>query len=367
MVRLLFTGDVRLVNKQGREKIFSKELEDFIKLHDVVCCNYEAPCITAECKPVKKIGPVLYQDSKPLELLLQAGFNLFNLANNHICDYGIGGLEETLRKICTVYHVGAGVSGRETYRPLMWECKGKKIGFISVAEDGFGACHSDNDYGYAWMFYPKLKEVFRRTKENCDYLICICHAGAEGFMLPLPEIRELYRTFIEWGGNLVVGHHPHMIQGMEIYRDKHIFYSLGNFAFDSEDKMHSPFNPHGIMLEVILNDDGEKINIIPTYYGDKVVLDSGSAKYFQTSTEMIKDEKEYQKKILEFCIKAYKNYYTKYFIHGVVDKKKLKLFKSIFTRKFELNQMWMFHNLAIETHRWICMRAVRELERQKTT
>lgn len=87
------------------------------------------------------------------------------------------------------------------------------------------------------------------------------HAGAENWDFPLPEIRELYKKYIDWGADVIIGNHPHVAQGWEIYEDKWIFYSLGNFAFYEGEKARN--HEHSLCVSVEIHD--KRINCKPIY------------------------------------------------------------------------------------------------------
>ena len=103
------------------------------------------------------------------------------------------------------------------------------------------------------IYNKSVENMIREYRSNCDLLIMICHTGMEGWNIPLPEWRDLYKHFIDIGTDIVIAHHPHVAQGWENYNGGHIFYSLGNFAFNKGNKI---LNNRG--LGVIIEYDENK-------------------------------------------------------------------------------------------------------------
>src|SRR5690606_3657601 len=116
------------------------------------------------------------------------------------------------------------------------EINGIKIGFFAGTSCDFSALKdkwTDKDkVGCSWINQIQVNNIIRTAKEQCDHLIILSHGGIEFMDVPLPEWRDRYRELIDLGADAVIGTHPHVPQGIEIYNKKPIFYSLGNFYFD---------------------------------------------------------------------------------------------------------------------------------------
>jgi len=229
MPKFIFAGDTVIRTK--KEKLVSSELEKIIKDHDVACLNLEAP-IESDGKPIAKIGPNISQPGFAADLITGAGFNMLCLANNHIFDFGSNGLEMTLRAFPSQKMVGAGKDFSAAYKPEIMQIDGVKFGFLAFSENGFGAIDREDKAGFAWVNHAEADNIIKKTKASCDVLFVQVHAGVENIDLPLPEWRQRYRRIIDLGADIVVGHHPHMLQGREEYGSGLIFYSLGNFIFE---------------------------------------------------------------------------------------------------------------------------------------
>jgi poly-gamma-glutamate capsule biosynthesis protein CapA/YwtB (metallophosphatase superfamily) len=191
-------------------------------------------------------------NSKAVESLSRVGFNLFSLANNHIMDFGIRGLTDTL---AVLHRHGIGFSGAgenvfKARAPAMVTIRGKKIGLLAYSVTLPTAFYAGIERpGTAFAYREYLRVDIPRVKKQCDFLIVSFHWGKE--LAPFPEDYQidLAHEVINLGGDLVLGHHPHVLQGIEIYQGHLIFYSLGNFAFSSySDKVR-----HGMMARMTLS------------------------------------------------------------------------------------------------------------------
>jgi len=188
--------------------------------------NLEGPFLQKPIdNPPQKAGPLLYNSSLPD--IPKVGFVL---ANNHLMDYGNIGLEKTIscldRK--NIGHCGAGINQEEARKGMIIEDQEIKFGIISCCEHQFGEA-SNTDPGVA-TYGPWVYKAIREIKENCDYVIISVHAGMEMAPIPTPYHRDLYKSYVDSGADLIHCHHAHRVQGIEYYKGKMICYGLGNFA-----------------------------------------------------------------------------------------------------------------------------------------
>lgn len=236
MAHIFICGDiVNYENKDGL--VCSQELAGVILSADYSICNFEAP-VSGFGKHQPKSGPHHSQRAKTISGLKEQGFNLLLLANNHIMDFGPEGLSATLDAAQKVRldTIGAGLDDEQAYAPLIREINRLKIGMINACEAQFGVIdHFDRKQqaGYAWINHPQIDKTVLRLKKECDFVIVFSHAGLEHYSIPQKEWRERYKHLCELGADVIVGSHPHVPQGYEIYKKSLIFYSLGNFYFDS--------------------------------------------------------------------------------------------------------------------------------------
>jgi hypothetical protein len=198
----------------------------------VVLANLEGPVLPPAHSviAVPKVGPSLFS----CELPNGVQQFIFSLANNHTMDYGVRGLEATLKlldqrgfKAC-----GAGKDVLDARRPIIVEYNGVQVGIIACCEAQFGVARH-NQAGVA-EFGPWVYEAVRDLREKVDAVIVSVHAAVEDSPWPSPYIQELYRSYIDAGATVVHGHHAHVPQGYEEYGKGVIFYGMGNFAVDPD-------------------------------------------------------------------------------------------------------------------------------------
>jgi poly-gamma-glutamate synthesis protein (capsule biosynthesis protein) len=233
VIKLLFVGDVmmtRSVEKKVKNLneafIFPfKNVLGYLRNFDYVISNLEGPITVSGAKIGSKYS--FRMNPKVADALSKANIKIVNLANNHIFDYGKIAFEDTLRNL---EKNGIRYFGN-SYEPLIIERYGIKIGFLGFSQFLKHLEVKENKPGIA-VVNEKLPEIIKKAKEKVDVLFVSFHWGEEYENLANNEQRRLARLAIDSGADLVIGHHPHVIQDIEKYKDKFIFYSLGNFIFD---------------------------------------------------------------------------------------------------------------------------------------
>jgi poly-gamma-glutamate synthesis protein (capsule biosynthesis protein) len=174
-----------------------------------------------------------------LPALKSVGITHAALANNHTCDQGREGIESTFINLTAngIIPLGAGCNETKACDPIFVN-KGKiKVAlFNSVLVPLENWMYLSDSYGICQSSVDELCGKIQNTKmvEKKCHVVIILHWGAEYATDPMPEQRYYARKLIDAGADVIIGHHPHVIQPTEIYKDKHIFYSLGNFVFDAK-------------------------------------------------------------------------------------------------------------------------------------
>lgn len=247
-VTIMLTGDIMLdrgveymIEKQGKGDFrfpFLK-IADYLKKADILFGNLEGPISDKGTK----VGSIYSFRATPqaIEGLTFAGFDVLSLANNHAFDYGREALEDTVSRL---KEMGIEAVGLGT--PLIKEIKGVKIAFLAYTNSGLPS------WGIGWADQNNLEEIkkeIEETKKATDILIVSLHAGEEYQKTPDQFQTDFSKAAIDAGADLVIGHHPHVVQKSEKYKDKWIFYSLGNFVFDQS---FSGETMKGLSLEVII-------------------------------------------------------------------------------------------------------------------
>ena len=183
------------------------------------------------------------------------------LANNHAMDYGTDALLDTCSTLdgAGILRVGAGHSLDEAKQPATMEVKGRKIGFIGasrvIPEGSWNATKTKP--GLLTTYDPAVcLEEIRKAREECDLVVVYVHWGIERDELPQEYQRSLGKQYIDAGADLVIGSHPHVLQGLEYYKGKPIVYSLGNFVFGSS-------IPRTALLEAEWDGETVKLKLVP--------------------------------------------------------------------------------------------------------
>lgn len=258
-VTILAVGDIMMgasmepaIREHGQDHPFAAT-GAHIRRADIAIGNLEAPFGT-KGKPFKKRFTFLVPPSCA-GALKNAGFDAVAMANNHILDYGDGPLGETMRILDSlgIAHSGAGSDLATARRPAIVERNGLKVAFLSYSKvypAEFWA--TAKRAGTAPGQESYVKEDIAAARKQADLVVTSFHWGAELMDSPKQYQRDLAHLCIDSGADLVLGHHPHILQGLEVYKGKLIAYSLGNFAFGSRSRKCT----ESIMLEVRLSRSG---------------------------------------------------------------------------------------------------------------
>lgn len=180
-----------------------------------------------------------------VETLTYGGFNLISLANNHILDYGVVAMLDTMERLSAagIVHAGVGENIFEARRPRILQSKGVKVAFLAYTEVGEGFTYTR--VPHQWAATPELPGAaparadflrldVKTVRREADLVIVSMHWGKEYDHKPTDFQKALGRIAMDAGADLVIGHHPHVIQGIEFRGRGVIAYSLGNFIFDQE-------------------------------------------------------------------------------------------------------------------------------------
>ncbi len=211
------------------------------------------------------------------EGLKDAGFDILSLANNHILDYDTPALIETMDNLerAGIGYVGAGENLEQARRPLIIVKNGVRVGFLAYHEfyhyfwsysyrRSFEA--TEDTAGTTPMKEELIKEDIAKLKDLCDVVVVSLHWGIEDSNRVTRAQQQLAYKIVDWGADIILGHHPHVLQGIEFYNDSLIVYSLGNFVFDQNREN----NNQSIILEIALEDNEiVRVAALPIYiYGN---------------------------------------------------------------------------------------------------
>lgn len=201
--------------QQNDPAYFFENVEPIFSADDLTIVNLEGPLTTATVFRESQTY-CISGDPAYVEALTAGSVEAVSMANNHLMDYYEAGRDDTVAAV-----EGAGIVYAFNDRVGIYETKGIRIGLISV-----------NVIGYGSGVEKFIKKGMEELKEQQANLILVnCHWGVERENVPEDYARRLGKNCIDWGADLVIGHHPHVIQGIEQYNGKYIVYSLGNFCF----------------------------------------------------------------------------------------------------------------------------------------
>lgn len=271
---ILATGDVipaRSVNaKMVRLSNFNYPFEktaNFLKSADAVLINLESPLIP-NC-PITDEGMKFCGDPRDIQGLVYGGVSVASIANNHMGNYGLDGIDSTvnLLKENKISVTGNG-------QPAIITIRDKKFGFLGYNSIGV------KEPGIAWAEVPEIQSDIQNLKKKVDFVIVAFHWGDEYTSLPNSKQRQLAHVAIDAGADLIIGNHPHWVQGTERYSGKYITYAHGNFIFD---QMWSEETREGVIGKYTFNNKGlVKTQFLP------VVIDDYSQPRFATALESAK-------------------------------------------------------------------------------
>jgi hypothetical protein len=193
-------------------------------------CVANLECVLADAPP----GPVdhgvdfpMLGPRRSIEALRRLGVDVVTLGNNHTKDYGAAGLDSTLQVLdaAGLAHFGAGLNVAEAARLLVLERGGLRIGLIGSGSNPATRTRA----GSLPLDWALLRRLVKAARRQCDFVVVYFHGGIEGTHYPKKVTVSACRRLVDCGADLVVGTHPHTVQGMEVYHGVPIFYSIGNF------------------------------------------------------------------------------------------------------------------------------------------
>ncbi len=239
---LIFTGDIgfdKYMDGKWRDPhLLSDEVLSFLHASDHLIVNVEGPL--SDQKKVMRENAVASlvhsMDPEAATFLQKIGADVWNICNNHIMDAGVDGIRDTLAlaKADKTRTLGAGMNRVEAASPVIFPEAGG-IGLIGVGYQRACRKASEDTPGcLSWSDMETIAHAIDQVKQTCRWCIIVAHGGEEFTALPSPYTRDRYMAYLNMGADLVIGHHPHVPMNYETFPGKAIFYSLGNFVFDTD-------------------------------------------------------------------------------------------------------------------------------------
>jgi poly-gamma-glutamate synthesis protein (capsule biosynthesis protein) len=227
----------KVMQASGSDFPFQK-IAPTLQAADIVFGNLESVISNDDAAPSYPDKPYNFHARvEAAPALRKAGFTVLTLANNHAMDYGTDSLirAKGLLEQNGIRAFGAGRDLAEARQPAIILKNGVRIGFL-----GYGMAHAKSVYaeknraGIAPIRPEDIRQDITALRGSVDVLVVSLHWGIEYETRPREQQRVLAHRIIDWGADLIIGHHPHVMQGVEIYKGRIIAYSLGNFVFDQK-------------------------------------------------------------------------------------------------------------------------------------
>ena len=278
-----FVGDIMLdrgmknsVEKYGNgDYSFAFEkIKDYLNNFDILFGNLEGPISDRGTKSGSIYS--FRMDTSSAKSLKEAGFDILSVANNHMGDWGRVAMEDTFQNLrnAEMVYSGGGNNKEEAYSIKTFTKDDVKIAYLSFSQFGKGYLEATDSFaGVAIISDEKLKSGIEKARSENDIVIVSFHFGEEYKKEPNAYQKTFAYKAIDYGADLVVGHHPHVVEPIEEYKGRYIAYSLGNFVFDQH---FSKETMGGLVLKVTM--ENKKITDVSS---DKTTIN----KYYQPELE----------------------------------------------------------------------------------
>lgn len=260
----LFSGKVENKLKQKGYSYPYKHVQELFLEDDLTVLNLETP-VTEGGTPDEEKTYVFKSSPEALPEMVRAGVEAVNLANNHILDQGVDGLLDTLAHLSEagVLHVGAGKNSKEAFAPVYVERNGIRIalcGFSRVIPKKEWAAGKGPGVAATYDSTQAVKTI-QEARNQADLVLVVVHWGKERTVELEKHQTELAHAYIDAGADLIIGGHPHVLQGLESYKGKWIAYSTGNFIFT---KSNDPKTWETAVFQASCSKDGEcDLKLVP--------------------------------------------------------------------------------------------------------
>ena len=258
---IVFTGDIGfdryMTGKWADKDLLSEPLLDFLRSGDHLCINVEGAIINAEDNGTR--GVFFHSmDPRAVGVFDKMGADIWSIGNNHTMDAGVEGIVSTYeyarKSGATAF--GAGLNDREASEPVyLDEAGGIGIFGVSYMAECIPATKTEPGI-FRWDDMEYIKRRIDEIRSRCRWCVIVAHGGEEFAPMPNPYTRDRYLKYLEMGADAVVAHHPHVPENYEITPDgKMIFYSLGNFIFDTDYQRVHRYTDTGVVLKLTFSRD----------------------------------------------------------------------------------------------------------------
>lgn len=267
-VTLSFAGDVYFselaienYEKNGIDGLADEEMLELMKSSDRFILNHEF-AFSNRGEPMEDKQYTLRTDPRYVSILQDLGTDLVSIANNHILDFGQEAFLDTLDTLqnAQISYIGGGKNIDEASAPEKWEIQGHSIAvFAATRVSPSYDWYAGKDHPGVLQTYDvdRLNQAIAEAEKSFDHTIVFIHWGVERSEVPEEYQRTLAKGYIDAGADLVIGCHPHVLQGFEFYKGVPIVYSLGNYLFGNR-------TGETVLLQAIFEENGDlTLKLIP--------------------------------------------------------------------------------------------------------
>lgn len=232
-------GTMQYLKSNGLDAALSNDVRAVMAESDILMINNECTFSTRG-EPLEGKAYTFRSDPSNVSILKELGVDIAGIANNHVCDFGLEALSDTIATLdeAGIPNVGAGNNLEEAKRPWYFVANGKKIAIVAATQIertyNYTKEATETTPGVLKTLHPeKYVEVIRAAKEHSDYVIAFVHWGTEGTNYYEADQVALAEQFAQAGADAIIGGHTHCLQGITYIEDVPVIYSLGNFWFGS--------------------------------------------------------------------------------------------------------------------------------------
>ena len=268
-IKIGFSGDIAFSEYtkelyKNPERL-DKSIYNFFNENDYNILNFESPI--TESMETKKAALAHKSDIESLNFIKQnIKHPILSLANNHMMDFGYKGLEDTLVNVkeAGLQKIGAGDNEKDATSYIILGDE-VKVGVFAIQYKDYYIA-TKTQIGTAHDKHKKLiKKNIKELKKKVDWIVFIYHGGDEFLNTPMPYDRKKLKKFLKWGADIVVAHHPHTVQGYEKFKKKMIFYSLGNFIFDTNYQRIQKGTQYGELISISFDKENYEFKNLNLY------------------------------------------------------------------------------------------------------
>lgn len=298
-MKIIIGGDIvptksnfEYFNNGNVKELIGEELLTLWRTSDIRIFNLETPLSDIK-KPIHKSGPNLVAPTSSISGIKALRPSLITLANNHILDQDIQGLESTIKTLddYDLQYIGVGNNIFNAPKPKIIKFKDKKIGVYACTEHEFNIATKTSPGANPFDPFETLDHI-KNLKSKTDFVIVLYHGGIEHYRYPSPYLQKVCRKMVEKGADLIICQHSHAIGSYENYLDSNIIYGQGNFIFDMAE---NEFWNSGLLIEIEIETKLD-INFIPIVKkGNVIRLAKGDKaneileKFHKRSEEILKE------------------------------------------------------------------------------